>query len=117
LGQGLTIRLKVFAYGSVEGRLRIVQGLEARLKLVAGPNQGVHRLVQLALAGARCTVTYPQALLEQCAQARIHGLLRFHLAHGGLIRAELHHSVGALKAVAAVLQVGLKAIGLVHQIL
>jgi hypothetical protein len=117
LGQGLTIRLKVFAYGSVEGRLRIVQGLEARLKLVAGPDQGVHRLVQLALAGAGCPVAYPQALLQKGTQARIHGLLGLHFAHGGLVGAELHHGVGALKAVAAVLQVGLKAIGLVHQIL
>jgi hypothetical protein len=44
-------------------------------------------------------------------------MLGFHLADGGLVRTELHDRVGLLQAVAAILQVGLEAVRLVHEVL
>lgn len=117
LGQGLAVRLEVLAHGGIEGGLGVVQGLQAGFELVPCADEGVHRLIQLALAGAGGPVTDPQALLEQGAQAGVDRLLGLHLAHGGLVGAELHDGMRLLQPVTAILQVDLEAVGLVHEVL
>src|SRR4051812_26506079 len=67
----------VFTHGRVERSLRVVEGAQARFELVAGANEGVHCLVEFPLAGFRRPVADPEALLEEGAQARVHGLLGF----------------------------------------
>lgn len=118
VGEGtLEVLVDMFAHGGVQRGLGIVEGAQARLQLVPGANQGVDRLVQFALGRLGAAIADPQALLEQGAQARVHGLLGFDLAGGGLVRADRHDRVRALEPVAAILQVGFQAVGIVHQVL
>jgi hypothetical protein len=109
--------MNVFAYGRIERGLGIVEGAQPWFQLPAGADQGVHRVVELALTGLGSPVADPQALLEECPQPRVHGLLGLDLAGGRLVGADRHHGMGALKAIAAILQIGLEAVSVIHQAL
>lgn len=109
--------MNVFADGDIQCVLGIVQRPQARFQLLAGAGKGVHRVIQLALAGGRGLVANPQALLEQGAQAGVQCMLGLHLACSRNVRTHRHHGMRPLQAVATVLQINFQAVGVVQQIL